>query len=373
MKIALCSDWYPRIGGVTSHMVCLAKELQKLGHEVTIITKNSYGGATYEIPLNVKEVNVSFLPDNVLIPPNLMKLRRILKEEKFDVVHGHHAFVPTSLLSISLAKRLNVPTVLTNHTISFGYSSCVWTPISYSFLFPYRRYMSKADKIIAVSNAAADFIKRFVDERKVLVVPNPVDDTFFRDGFCKKTLNEKEDPTILYVGRLSHRKGLHVLMLAMKHVVEKVPDARLLIVGKGYTGRFVELLARALGLEKNVKLLDLTYPQQLLWLYKMSDVFVLPSIYGESFGIVLLEAMASGVPVVATDVGGVSEVITDNHTGLLVKRGNSKELANAILKVLNSPNLSQKLVRKARKEVMRYRSHIIAKKIESIYEELMLS
>jgi len=373
MKIALCSDWYPRIGGVTSHMVRLAKELQKLGHEVTIITKNGHEGATHEISLNVKGVNVQFLPDNILTPPNLMKLGRILKEGKFDVVHGHHAFVPTSLFSISLAKRLGTPTVLTNHSIPFGYGSCVWTPISYSFLFPYRRYVNKADKIIAVSNAAADFIKHFADERKVLVIPNAVDDTFFNDGFDKKILNKNRSPTILYVGRLSHRKGLHVLVPAMKHVVKKVPNARLLIVGEGYTKGFVRVLVKALGLEKNVKLLGLAHPQQLLLLYKMSNVFVLPSIYGESFGIVLLEAMASRVPVVATDVGGISEVITDNYTGLLLKPGNSKELANAILKVLNNPNLSKKLVKNARKEVMKYRSHIIAKKIESVYEELTLN
>jgi len=350
-------------------MVCLARELQKLGHEVTIITKNNHEGMAHEVPLGVKGISVPFLPDNILIPPNLIGLKRILKRERFDIVHGHHAFTPTSLLSVSLAKVLDIPTVLTNHSISFWYSSGVWTPVSY-FLFPYRRYINKADKIIAVSNAAADFIRHFADGKKVMVIPNAVDETFFDDNSNGESFRMGRGSTIIYVGRLSHRKGLHVLISAMKLVVEKIPNARLLIVGNGHARGFVEILVKMLGLEKNVKLLGFANREGIKLLYKTSGVFVLPSIYGESFGIVLLEAMASGVPVVATDTGGISEVVKDGYTGLLVERRDSVELADAILKVLNNSNLSKKLVRNAGKEVRKYRSSIITKKIEGVYEEL---
>ena len=372
VKVALCSDWYPGTGGVTSHMACLAEELQRLGNDVTIITKKDHGKTTRRALPKVKIIEIPLLSGNVLAPPNLIKLERVLREGRFDVVHGHHAFTPTSLLSVSLAKRLGIPTVLTNHSISFGYDSRIWTPFSY-LLFPYRVYINKADRVIAVSRAAADFIEHFADKRKITVIPNMVGETFFDGDPGEKTSEKKNRPTILYVGRLSHRKGLHTLIIAMRRVVKKIPEARMLIVGDGLMREFIKLLIKAFGLEENVKLLGSVPERQLKLFYKMSDVFVLPSVYGESFGIVLLEAMASGVPVVATDTGGIRDVVKDNCTGLLVERENSEGLAKAMLKVLKDPKLAEKLVRNAKREAMKYRSGVIARKIESVYEELALA
>ncbi len=365
MRIALCSEYYPRIGGIASHMSWLSSELQKFGHEVTIITRNCNGNG---LPQNVIDVNFSMLPDNVIMPPNLSKLKKTLNEGKFDVIHGHHAFTPTSLFSISIGKKLGIPTVLTNHSTSFGYESeYFWIPFSY-FLYPYRRYIKNADRIIAVSNAAADFIKHFANKERISVIPNPVDDAYFTNKKHNRTTKNK---TILYVGRLSYRKGLHILIPAMKDVMKEFPEARLLIAGDGYMKRPLEAMVRVHGLKENVKMLGYVSPQKLLLLYRESDVFVLPSTYGESFGIVLLEAMASGIPVVATNIGGIKEIIKDKYSGMLVKKENKKDLANAITKVLSNSTLSKSLSQNARKEAEKYRLHEIAKKTESIYEDII--
>lgn len=369
MRVALCSDWYPNTGGVTSHIACLAGELERLGNEVTIIAKGREEMRTD--PMGVEVVEVPLLSSSIMAPPNLSEIRRVLRGRRFDVVHGHHAFTPTPLLSISVAKKLGIPTVLTNHSISLFYDSSIWMPISY-MLFPYRIYINKADRIIAVSRAAADFIKHFAGEGKITVVPNMVDEFFF-DGDSRKIRENGDSPAILYVGRLSHRKGLHVLVTAMRRVVKEIPDARLLVVGDGHMKEFIKLLAKAFGLERNVSLMGFVPKKHLKIIYRASDVFVLPSLYGESFGIVILEAMASGVPVVATDTGGVREVVEDNRTGLLVERGNSEGLARAILKILNDSKLAGKLVRNAKREAVKYRSRVIARKIESVYEELTLT
>jgi glycosyltransferase involved in cell wall biosynthesis len=160
LKIALCTDWFfPRIGGVSSHVAGLALELEKRGHEVAIITKqtnNINGSKCFQSAKSVQLTYVKPLAhiSMILVPPNLNEIREVLRKGGFDIVHAHHAFTPTSLLSIAAAKKLGIPAILTNHTIFLisdaGY---LWVPTSY-ILFPFRRYVSKADRVIAVSKTA---------------------------------------------------------------------------------------------------------------------------------------------------------------------------------------------------------------------------
>jgi glycosyltransferase involved in cell wall biosynthesis len=233
LKIALCSDWvYPSVGGVQSHIMGLAAQLKELGHEVIIVTKEmNHEDPAAEYPGGVRKVKAKrlTLPEHVLAPPNPDDLRRLLKREDFDVVHAHHAFTPTPLLSLDAARRLGIPSVLTNHSITFASSSdLIWGPVSQ--VLPFKRYINMADRVIAVSGAAAEFIERFMDSGEAIVIPNGVDVGRFHDP---KPVHSRvvdpdsfKHPMIFGVGRLAFRKGFHLLVESMPRVLRRHPGAR---------------------------------------------------------------------------------------------------------------------------------------------------
>ncbi|TLN23761.1 glycosyltransferase family 4 protein [bacterium] len=355
MKVALCTDYfYPRIGGVSSHVAGLASELERRHHEVVILTKSAKSDTRYSIAGKVSYLRPSIPIPVILVPPKAADIRDVLERGKFDIVHAHHAFTPTSLLSVSAARKIGMPAVLTNHTIFLASDhESLWVPTSY-VLYPFRRYINKANLITAVSQTAADFIGHFTERGKVVVIPNGIDSDRFDSRPCAK-----EDPMhevggghiILYVGRLVYRKGIHVLVKAMPQILRELPDAQLLIAGEGVMGDFIKLLIKSLDLKDHVKLMGFVPNEMLPDLYGLSQVFVLPSLYCESFGITLLEAMASGKPVVASNVGGVPEVVEDEVTGLLFRKGDERDLADGVLRVMSDHDLALKLAEKARRSV----------------------
>ncbi|MCD6593524.1 glycosyltransferase family 4 protein [Candidatus Bathyarchaeota archaeon] len=374
MRVALCTDYfYPHIGGVQSHVAGLASELERRGHEVAILTKQlktdllncflrvSHGKIVYIKPI--------FPLPIIIVPPKPTDIREVIRRGGFEIVHAHHAFTPTSLLSISAAEKLRIPSILTNHTIFIASSAkYVWVPASY-ILYPYRRYINKACLITAVSRAAAKFIEHFANGKEIIVVPNGVDIELF-ESVEKNTQPEK--PTILYVGRLAYRKGLQVLVRAMPFILKEFPNARLIIAGKGYMDGFIRMLIKTLNLEGNVRMLGFIPDEKLPELYASSSLFVMPSLYCESFGITLLEAMASGRPVIASNVGGIPEVVKDGVTGLLFKRGDAEDLADKIIKVLSDRNLARSLASNAKELVKeRYGWPVIADKMEDLYEKTL--
>lgn len=176
MRVALCTDYfYPHVGGVQSHVAGLASELERRGHEVTILAKQVKTGLSNSSlqtsPKRIIYIKPMFPVPIILVPPKLEEIREVIKSERFDIVHAHHAFTPTSLLSISAAEKLGIPSILTNHTIFLASKTkYVWVPASY-ILYPYRRYINKACLITAVSRAAANFIEHFVEGKKIIVVP----------------------------------------------------------------------------------------------------------------------------------------------------------------------------------------------------------
>ncbi len=362
MRIALCSDYfYPKIGGITTHIEGLAKALEERGHEVVIITKKAKFNDRQH-GLNVIRVNSFFNTSGVLDIPQTSELEKRIKEFKPDVIHGHHAFSPISLLSIAIGKKLGIKTVLTNHSIQFLYDfDYLWKPTSY-VLFPYREYINTADRIIAVSKAAAKFISHFTS-KKVKIIRNGINVNEFSPKV--KLFDGK---SVLFVGRFAHRKGIHILLEAFQKVKEEVENAHLTLVGSGYFSSIVSLLVKTLNLSKNVSIVGQVKKEKLIEIYQNSHVFVLPSLYGESFGIVLLEAMASKTPIIASDDGGIKEIIKNRKTGFIVKKGDMEELSEKIIKLLLDQKLSKKISTAAFREVKKYDWKKIVKKIEAVYE-----
>jgi glycosyltransferase involved in cell wall biosynthesis len=379
LKIALCSDWvYPSVGGVQSHIMGLAVQLKELGHEVIIVTKEmDREDPGVEYPGGVRRVEAKrlTLPEHVLAPPNPDDLRRLLKQEDFDVVHAHHAFTPTPLLSLDAARRLGVPSVLTNHSITFASSSdFIWGPVSQ--VLPFKRYINMANRVIAVSGVAAEFIERFMDSGKAIVIPNGVDVERFHDpkplASGEFDLARLEHPMIFSAGRLAFRKGFHLLLEAMPKVLSVNPGARLYVAGKGAMAGFLNMLVESLDLWDEVELLGFVSEDVLPWLYRSCDVFALPSVTAESFGITLIEAMAAGRPVVASRIGGVPEIIDDGVDGFLFEPWDSRGLSEAVNTLLGDPGLAAEMGRRAHAAAEeRYSWPKVARRIEEVYEDVV--
>ena len=290
MRVALCTDYfYPSIGGVQSHVAGLASELERRGHEVAILTKQ----LKTDLPngsLRISHDKIVFIEPIfplpiIIVPPKPVDVREVIRRGGFEMVHAHHAFTPTSLLSISAAEKLRIPSILTNHTIFLaGDARYIWVPASY-VLYPYRRYINKACLITAVSRAAAKFIGHFAEDKKIVVVPNGVDIERFESVGKNIQFSLSGKPTILYVGRLAYRKGLQVLVRAMPFILKEIPNAHLIIAGKGYMDGFIRMLSRSLNLEDYVTMLGFIPNENLPELYASSSLFVMPSLYCESFGV----------------------------------------------------------------------------------------
>lgn len=363
MKIALCSDYfYPKVGGITVHIENLARSLERKGHEVVVVTKRaSFDDETHG--LNVVRIGSLFRSSQTLDIPYTDELEEVLRRERPEVVHAHHAFSPISLFSLSIGKKLGARTVLTNHSIQFLYDfDYLWKPSSF-LLFPFKQYISNAGKVIAVSRAAATFISYFTN-KEVEVIPNGVDVNEFAPrvkGF--------DGRSVLFVGRFVYRKGLHWLLEAMGRVVEGNKEARLTIAGSGYMGSILKLLLKTSTLEDKVSIIENPSKEKIVNLYHNSNVFVLPSVFGESFGVVLLEAMASKTPIVATAQGGVREVVKHMETGWLIGKDKVVGLAEGITTLLEDEGLSRKLSSKAFEEARKYDWSLIAERVERVYEE----
>ncbi|MCD6369894.1 MAG: glycosyltransferase family 4 protein [Thermoplasmata archaeon] len=364
MRIALVTEWYAsHEGGVASHVRELAKWLKHRGFEVVIVTN--------EVRDSVDQgVDIFETPGprdplfNLNISPSInSKLQEIL-EKDVDVVHSHHAFSRLPLSAIYLAHKLQIPSVLTTHTVSFLPDlEYFWQAISYGYP-RYRLRLKKVDKIIAVSCAAKRFIQYFTDRKDIAVIPNGVDVRRFHPA-----KNKEYNKELLFVGRIVPKKGLHVLLYAMKKVVEKDNEIKLRVAGTGRLLPLMKSFSKALGIEKNVEFLGYVPDNELPEVYRTSELLILPSITGESFGITLIEAMASGLPVIGTNVGGVPEIIRD--CGKIVEPNRPEQLSNAILEMLHNPEQMKILSKKCRERAEKvYSWDVVGKRILSIYNYL---
>ncbi|WP_456421308.1 glycosyltransferase family 4 protein [Thermococcus sp.] len=371
LKIALVSDWYyPKLGGVAVHMHDLALHLRSLGHEVAIITNDRETGK--EAELKGAGIDLIKVPGYTLgsVGINMSVFSRsattmIPYIRDYDVVHGQHAFTPLALKAVSAGRKIGKATLITTHSINYENSPVIRAIARVTF--PYFRYhLRNPHRIIAVSRASKCFIRRFT-RVPVEVVQNGVNVGFFDIPISRNEAKEKlglGEKVVLYVGRLEPRKGVSTLINAMKHV-----DGTLLIAGQGSMLPLLRERAKLLGIGNRVRFLGMVEYSKLPLLYRASDVFVLPSL-SEAFGIVLLEAMASGTPVIGTSVGGIPEII--DGCGLLVSPGNAKELARAINFVLSNQNIERRLSHLGKKRVEQvYDWNVVVKRVVALYREVL--
>jgi phosphatidylinositol alpha-mannosyltransferase len=338
MKIGLITPYaYPMPGGVNDHVGNLYRVLRSRGHDVRIIT-SSHGvqrasegdviriGKGFSVPFNGSMGTIT------LSPTYLSQMRQLLERERFDVLHFHEPFVPfLSLVTLSVSTSVNVGTF---H--AFG-------GLSASYEFGKRalgHYAGKLHGRIAVSSAARHFISRyFPGEYKIL--PNGVDPLSYQRAVPIARYRDGV-PNIFFVGRMESRKGLiHLLRAFRKLQIDGVPS-RLLIAGTGPGEREARryVLTRQLD---NVEFLGRVSEEEKRQLFKTADIYVSPATGRESFGIVLLEAMSAGAPIICSDIHGYRAVVRRDREALLVPPGDSEALADALRRLIEDPELRARL------------------------------
>ncbi len=362
MKIGIVTPYaYPMPGGVNDHVGSLYRVLRARGHDVRIITsshglqKASEGdiirvGKGFSVPFNGSMGTIT------LSPTYLAQMRAILERERFDVLHYHEPFVPfLSLVTLTLSTSVNVGTF---H--AFG-------GLSISYEFGKRmlgHYAGKLHGRIAVSPAARHFISRyFPGEYKI--VPNGVEPgryqravpiARYRDGV----------PNILFVGRMEPRKGLIHLLRAFRKLQRDGVRARLLLVGTGPGEREARryVLTRQLN---DVEFLGRVSEAQKAQLFKTADIYVSPATGRESFGIVLLEAMSAGAPIICSDIHGYRGVVRRERDGILVEPGNADALAASIRRLIDDPALRAQLSRAGEERAQLFTWERVGQAVEEYY------
>ena len=366
MKIGIVSQsYYPRYGGVTEHVHHTAVELRRRGHEVTIITSHFMRGQAH------RAEGVERVGHNLLIPFNgafvdlavgfrlTHQLRRLFRRYDFDLVHTHAPLVPTlPLLAIRAATCAQVGTF---HTTA-GRSRLL--EVARRWLDP---MVEKLDGRIAVSPTAREFSARYFPGEYV-VIPNGVDIERFRPDIAP--FPEWREPgrvNILFVGRLDPRKGVHHLIGAIPEVIERTKGAaRFLIVGDSYLRSKLEA-AVAPHVRQHVRFFGHVPVDDLPRWYATGDIFVSPASGNESFGIVLVEAMASGRAVIASDIPGYRSVVTPDENAAVVPPDDVPALARAIADLALDPVRRERLAKKGRERSLEFSWPRVTDQIEAVY------
>jgi phosphatidylinositol alpha-mannosyltransferase len=370
VKIGIVTQsYYPRPGGVTEVAHFSAKELRGLGHEVAIITTR-YDGAEPEEP------GVYRIGRNVLVPVNGAwvnmtvgarlrdELRRIFERERFDVIHTHCPLVPTlPLLTLEAVPR-GQKVVGTFHAAA---ESNVFYALFRSYL---EKRARRLDRRIAVSEASRTFADKYFPG-PYEIVPNGIDCGRFRPDVAPLPRYRDGRLNVLFVGRMDPRKGVPYLCKAMPLVARELEgNVRFVIVGE--KGLRAGLCPRPADLSgAKLEWVGRVTPDDLPRYYATADVFCSPATGQESFGIVLLEAMASGVAIAASDIPGYRTIVNPDREGILVRPRDPEALARAIVSLARDEGMRRRLGEAGRRQALRYDWPVVARRLESVYRDAL--
>jgi glycosyltransferase involved in cell wall biosynthesis len=393
VKILLVSDYSVPLGGAEVYTLALRKTLRQAGHDARIfassVGEKELRNADFECWGTQQKVTNRFL--QTFNPFAAIKLNKILKTFQPDVVHLN---IFLSQLSPSILMILkDVPVVYTAHwyraicpkgtkllpdnrycTYMAG-TACLYNKCLPAYLWWIdmlqlrfiRRYFKNIDMVLANSQ---------VTNRRLAIDGISADKTiyYFVDPSYLESKASSARPTVCFVGRLVSVKGVHVLIQAMKSIVDRIPQSRLLIAGEGPERASLEKLTRELQLTASVEFLGHVPNEALDSLWKVSHVLAVPSLWEEPFGIVAIEGLAAGIPVVATRGGALEEIVEDQRNGFLVNPGDAQELADKLYNVLRDTQMAERMGKYGRDTVIKkFNRQVHLDEILAVDETLMNS
>lgn len=391
MKILLGTDnFHPTVGGVANFTDALAKGLAKNGHHVTIIaparkfkdTVSKHNGITIHGIRSVKIPKIIYPSGmRISLTINSLKVKKIIEEIKPDVIHIQDHFMIGDCAA-KMGRKLRIPTVGTNHFMPENFihhfypanfdfvekplSSLVWKHLINVY--------KQLDVITAQSKTAANLIKNLGLKNPIIPISCGVDLDRFNpnnDGGHLKRRYKITDKkrVILFVGRLDKEKRVEVVIEAFAEVLS-AHDAQLVIAGRGREKARLVKLTKQLGIDQTVIFTGLVPDKDLPTLYRMADIFAIASI-AELQSIATMEAMASGLPVVAAKVMALPELVYDGKNGYLFDEGDSNIMAEGIIKILKDPALRKRLSENSLKIISKHNIANTIKSYQKLYQQLV--
>ena len=367
MKVGLVSPYdFASPGGVTDHVRYLAVQLRRHGQEVRIFAPSSRAdidfdtrefyriGSPIPVPANdsVARITLSFHLAN--------RVAAIIEAERFDVIHFHEPLMPAlpiTMLQASTTANVGTFHAFSHSNIGYYYGRGILQP-----------YLDRIHRGIAVSEPARTFFNRYFPDFPLRVIPNGIDVNVFKPGLTPIRHLRDDSVNILFVGRLEKRKGLGDLLRGYEFMKARIPQSRLIVVGDGPLRGKVESYITRHRLPDVVLagyVPDSVKPRY----YNSADIFCAPATGAESFGIVLLEAMASGLPVVATEVPGYMSVLEPGRDSLTVRPKGWAELGAALIILARDADLRRRMGAYGHDKARRYAWEAVASQVIEVYEE----
>lgn len=392
-RVLILSWEYPPVieGGLARHVRKLAEELVRQGASIDVLTRGAGGEAPLGQPMAEERGGVSvyrvrepswprdlnrFVAWVERMNEDMLRAGEALAEEySYDLVHGHDWLVAPACAA--LADRLGVPYVTTIHATEHGRHQGWVDKQPQSHIHAVERWMARrADSVITCSHYMRGHVADIfdIDEECVTVIPNGIDPRDLRPVGDLRALRREfaspQERLVLLVGRLVYEKGFQLALDALPGVIEQVGGVRFLVAGSGTHEAELKAQAERLGLTDHGIFLGWIGDDALHSLYRIADLCVVPSIY-EPFGLVALEAMASGCPCIVADTGGLREVVPPGErVGLRFNGGDAEHLGVMIERLLVDDELRDRLVAEASEHVLSFDWSDVAKRTRVIYREL---
>ena len=293
----------------------------------------------------------------------------------FDVVHGHDWLVASA--GDHLAKRFRAPLVVTIHATEYGRHQGWVDKHPQSYIHGVERWMAnRAERVITCSSYMREHVADIygLEERRVHVIPNGIDPSELVPVDDLETLRgrfaEPHEKLVLLVGRLVYEKGFQFALEALPEIIRRLPNTRFVVAGSGTHEQELRRQAEELGLMEHGTFVGWIGDDVLHSLYRIADVCVVPSIY-EPFGLVALEAMASGCPCIVADTGGLREVVPHEEAGLRFRAHDPEALAEVAIRVLSDDELGRHLVAEAYEHLRRFDWGDVAEQTAAVYADLV--
>ena len=397
MKVLITSYFSPGKGGAEESTYLIAKGLKELGNHVVIASSENYNGIkTYYLKPKTLFRAWQWSIQAKLLASFLIK---VIKKEKIDLIHSQEKI--TTLGSILAGKKSKIPVVThfrdywfvcpKSTCLTLNYKNCsvcnykkmlkycheskfLWYTYKWSFIKSSWKLLKKSDVKIAVSNFMKEKLKLIGITENVKILPNPIDINLFEniDDDSVKKIYGLKGIVITFLGTLSYQKGITILMKLIPRILKKKKDVHFLIVGDGPLKTLFQTFIKTKNLNNSVTFTGRLHSQWIPKIYAASDIILFPSIWQEPFGRITIEAMAAGKPIIASNVGGIVDVLEDGKFGFLVNPFNLKQWEERIIELIENEDLRLKMGRMGRRVARKkYRKEVIVKKLMKIYEEII--